>query len=158
MAATKGSTGKGLIFAIGSGSPETFTPILQVKTYSHSGASAKYDDVTNAGSPTLGGVAGAPIIEEALPTTVSPGTYKVSGVFLPSDTGYQALATAFSTQALTDFKVTMPLFSGQTTAASITFSGFVQDWPYGLDVDYSKTINYSITIKLNTFPVLTAGS
>lgn len=151
--ATKATTGKSAILAIGSG--ESPTPVLQVKTWSFSGQQAKYDDTTNAGSPAQG----AAVMEEAIPSTVSPGQLTVSGVFLPTDPGQESLASAFLSQALTSFTFTFPLFPGQTTTGnSYAFSGYVQDMPNAVDVDYSKAINFKTTIKIQGPITVTAGS
>ena len=153
---TKSSTGKGTTLSIGSGgTSETFTPIMQVKQYQFSGVQAKYEDVTNLDSPTVG----AAIQEESISSTVSPGQLKLSGLLLPSDAGQAALYAAFKTQSAYDFKLQLGLASGQTTAGNLyTFSAYVQDPPLPETIDYSKPITFSTTLKLNTMPTLTVGS
>jgi hypothetical protein len=154
--ATKGTTGKGAILAIGSGgTDETFTSVMQLKQIEISGQTIKFDDLTNLGSTEQGAVT----LEEALPTTASPGQVKISGVFLPTDPGQTSLAAAYLAATLTDFKITFPLFPGQTTSGMVfAFSGWVQDQPNAVSIDYSKTIMFSATIKLNTPITVTAGS
>jgi hypothetical protein len=154
--ATKGSTGKGAILSIGNGgSGETFTPVMQLKQIEISGQTIKFDDQTNLGSPAQGAVT----LEEALPTTASPGQVKISGIFLPTDPGQTSLASAYLSAALTDFKLTFPLFPGQTTSGMVfAFSGWVQDMPNAVSIDFSKTILFSTTIKLNTPITVTAGA
>lgn len=156
MAASKGFTGKGVVLSIGSGGEsETFTAVLQVKTYSFSGMTAKYDDTTNLNSAAQG----AAVLEEGLPATVSPGQLTLSGIFLPVDPGQMSLAAAYLSQALTDFKLQFPIAPGQTTAGNLfAFSGFVQDMPNAVDIDFSKVITFKTTIKLNTAITVTVGS
>ena len=153
--ATKGVTGRGTVFSIGiAGSPETFTAIMNMKTYSFSGNSLKFDDISNLNSSTNGGV----IVEESLPATEDPGTFTASGIFIPSDAGQTALAAAWGTHALTDFKVQFPVAGSQTTTGNLyTFSGYLQDNPVP-DADYSKAIMVKFTIKLNTAVTVTGGS
>ena len=154
--ATKGSTGKGAILAIGSGGTgETFTSVMQLKQIEISGQTIKFDDLTNLGSTAQGAVT----LEEAMPVTASPGQIKISGIFLPTDPGQMSLASAYLSAALTDFKITFPLFPGQTASGMIyAFSGWVQDMPGAVSIDFSKTITFSTTIKLNTPITVTAGS
>jgi hypothetical protein len=153
--ATKGITGKGAILSVGvAGSPETFTAVLQIKQLSMNGVTVKYDDVSNLNSPSQGAV----ILEEALPATASPGEMKVSGVYLSTDPGQGLLATAYLTQNLTDFKLQFPPLAGQTTGELRTFSGFVSDMPNAVSIDFSKTILFSTTLKLNTAIAITPGS
>jgi hypothetical protein len=155
MAATKGYTGKGTVLSVGSGgTSETFLPVLQVKTFQFSGQTWKFDDISNAGSP----VAGAGVLEEALPSTMSGGSLAVSGVFLPTDPGQTALATAFNSGTLTDFKLQLPLAPGQTSTGNLyAFSGFVQEFPLP-DIQFDKALTIKATIKINTVITVTVGS
>lgn len=157
MSASKGMTGRGTILSIGiAGSPETFTPVLQLRTFQPSGQSAKYEDLTNADSPTNAN--GNVVVEETLPTTISPGTYAFGGVFLPSDPGQLALLTAFETQALTDFKLQLLKGPGQAATGNLyAFSGYVQDMPLP-DVDYSKIATFKVTIKITGVIARTPGA
>jgi hypothetical protein len=155
MAATKGFTGKGTVLSVGSGgTSETFAPVLQIKTFQFSGQTWKYDDITNASSPQTG----VGVLEEALPSTMSGGTLAVSGVFLPSDVGQLALATAFNAGTLTDFKLQLPIANGQTTLGNLyAFSGYVQEFPLP-DIQFDKALTIKATIKINTIIAVTLGS
>ena len=153
--ATKGVTGRGTVFSIGvAGSPETFTPIMNMRTYSFSGNTVKFDDISNLNSSVNGGV----IVEESIPASEDPGTFTASGIWIPSDAGQTALAAAWGTHGLTDFKVQFPIAGAQTTTGNLyTFSGFLQDNPLP-DADYSKAITIKFAIKLNTAITPTVGS
>jgi|SRR5215472_11207170 len=154
--ATKGFTGKGATFSIGTTpSPaSTFTVIAQLKTLAFSGQKWSFDDITCLSSP----VVGAGVLEESLPTKVSPGELAIAGVFLPSDAGQPLLLAAFNSGGLNDFKVQLPVGPGQTTTGNLyTFSGYVQDMPTP-DIQVDKAINFKATIKLNTLLTLTPGT
>src|SRR5882762_5252731 len=134
--ASAGFTGKGTVLSIGSGgTSETFTPILQMKTFQFSGQTIKFDDITNVNSPVQANAA----FEEAIPALVSGGQFTTSGVFLPSDPGQIAMSAAFN-GVLTDFKVQLPKGPGQTTAGNLyAFTGYVMDEPLP-DVSFDKTL------------------
>lgn len=152
--ATKSITGKGTVLSIVDGT--TKTPVLQVRTWQFSGQQAKYDDITNADSPTTDG--GVSVVEEVTPTTISAGQLAIGGVYLASDPGQSTLADAFNTQELTDFELQLPKASGQTTKGNLfAFSGYVQDMPLP-DLDYSKASTFKVTIKITGLIEVTPGS
>lgn len=151
---TKAITGKGTVLSMLVGG--TPTPILQVKTWQFSGQQAKYEDISNADSPTTDG--GACIVEESVPTTISAGQLSVSGIYLASDPGQAALATAFNQQTLTDFTLQLPKASGQMTKGNLfTFSAYVQDMPLP-DLDYSKAATFKVALKITGLIEVTPGS
>ena len=155
MSATKSVQGAQTILSIGSGGTnETFTAILQLKTYQFSGQQWKYDDVTNAGSPAQG----PGVFEEPLPVTMSGGTLAVSGVFLPSDPGQTALAAGFNGGTLIDFKLQLPKAPGQTTAGNMyAFSAYVQEFPLP-DIQFDRAMTIKASLKIASPIVLTPGS
>ena len=156
MANTKAVTGKGRIFSVqtAAGSPPTLVPVLNMKTYSFSGQSVKFDDVSNLNSPTNGGI----IVNEVIPATEEPGTLTLSGIWIPSDPGQTALEAAWTSHALTTFTVQAPIGGAQTTTGNLyTFTGYLQDNPLP-DLDYSKAVTIKFTIKLNSQVVTTQGS
>jgi hypothetical protein len=152
---TKGTTGKGTVLSIvTTGTTPTTTPILNMRTYSFSGQSVKFDDITNLSSSTQGTV----IVEESLPATMDPGTLTASGIWIPSDPGYEAIVAGFTANTLLNFTLQMPIAGTQTTTGNLySFTGYIQDNPLP-DADYSKAITIKITIKLNSAIVPTAGS
>jgi hypothetical protein len=151
----KGTTGIGATISIGvAGSPESFVPIAQRTTYAFSGQTVSYDDVSSLDSPIVAGGA----LEENIPAKYSGGTFKATGAFLPSDTGYTALMSAFNAGTLTDFKVQLPKGNGQTTAGNLyAFSAFISDMPLP-DVSFDKAMTVSLTLKINTAITITPGS
>jgi hypothetical protein len=154
---TKAATGKGTVLSIGTpGTGETFTSILQVKTFKLSGQKWTYEDITNMGSPSLG----VGTLKESLPTLVDAGELALSGIFLPSDPGQLAAAAAFGTGLLMDFKLQLPInaAAGQVATGNLyAFSGFVQEQPIP-DLQYDKVQSIAISIKLNTPVVTTPGA
>ena len=86
------------------------------------------------------------------------GRGKEVGVFLPADAGQLALAAAFATGALADFKLQLPIGPAQTTTGNLyAFSGYVQDFP-SPDVQFDKTVTFKVTVKLNTVLTVTPGT
>jgi hypothetical protein len=152
---TKGGTGAGAVLSIGSGgSAETFTSILQVKTFQLPEAKWAYDDVTNTGSPAVG----PGVLKENLPATVDPGEASFGGAWLPSDPGQLAVFASFSTGTPADFKLQLKPIGGQTTTGNLyTFSGYVQALPVP-DIQADKVATIKFSIKLTTLITVTAGS
>ena len=155
MTATKGFTGKGTVLSIGSGGTgEQFTAIVQVKTFQFSGQKWSFDDATNAGSPAVG----VGVLKESIPSTMDAGDMAIAGIFLPSDPGQLALATAFNAGTLTDFKLQVGLGPGQTVVGNLyTFSGYLQELP-APNIQFDKIIDFKASIKLNTVITVTQGS
>jgi hypothetical protein len=152
---TKGGTGAGAVLSIGSGGAgETFTPILQIKTFQLPEAKWAYDDVTNAGSPSVG----PGVLKENLPATVDCGEGNFGGTWLPSDPGQLAVSTAFSTGVPTDFKLQLKPIAGQLVTGNLyTFSGYVQTNPVP-DIQADKTATIKLSIKLTTLISVTPGA
>jgi len=126
-----------------------------MKTYSFSGQSIKFDDITNLNSPLLGTTV---TVEESLPATFDPGMLTASGIYIPSDPGQLAITNGFTAVALLSFRVQFPIAGTQTTTGNLyTFSGYIQDDPLP-DADYSKATPIKFTIKIVTPIVKTQGS
>jgi len=157
MTASKGFIGKGTVFSIGiAGSPETWTPIAQLKTAAFAGQKLNFDDITNLDSPNLGTSTVA--TKEFLPSLVDPGTISLGGIFLPVDGGYLAFNTAYQAAALTDFKIVLPKGPGQTTSGNqYAFSGYIVEAPLP-DVQFDKALTWKTTIQITTPITLTPGT
>jgi hypothetical protein len=146
--ASKGQTGNGTVLSIGTGTgtPETFTPIVQMRSWQFSGQEAKYEDLTNADSPTL--IAGGPVVEESIPSVLQPGTMAVSGIFVADDPGRTALVTAYNAQTLHNFKLQLKAPAGKTTGILYAFAAYVQGQSLP-DLDYSKISTIKVTLKIS---------
>ncbi len=157
MARSKGYTGKGTVFSIGSGGmTETFTAIAQLKTGQFAGQKINFDDISNFDGPTLGtsGVA----FNEKLPNTADPGTLALQGVFLPTDAGQLDLDTAYASAALTDFKIQLPKGPAQTTSGNLyAFSAYVSERPLP-DLQWDKTLGFKVTLEIQGDITITPGS
>lgn len=152
--ATKGGTAAGAILSITSGAE--LVPILQLKTFNLPAAKWKYDTVTNSSSPT---VAGGQVIEESVPTSVDPGEASFSGVFLPSDPGQLAVATAFASGAAVPFTLQLKPIAGQVTTGNLySFTAYVQSMPVPDGLDAEKVALVKINLKLNTIMTVTPGA
>ncbi len=151
----KGTTGIGAVVSIGvAGSPETFVPILQTKTYAFAGQTVTYDDTSSLDSPIVAGAG----LEENIPARYAAGTFKTTGIFLPSDPGYIAVMTAFNGGAQADFKVQLPKGVAQATAGNLyAFGAFISDMPLP-DISFDKAMTISLNLKINTVITITPGS
>jgi hypothetical protein len=154
MAASKGYIGKGTVVSVGVGSgPETWTPIAQLKTAQFGGQKMNFEDVTNLDSAAVG----ATVLKEQMPTTADAGTIALGGIFLPSDAGQLALATAYN-GALTDFKVQLPKGPGQSTTGNLyAFSGYVSEQVIP-DIQFDKVLTFKATVTLTTPITITPGT
>jgi hypothetical protein len=150
MAASKGFTGSKAVLKLGA------TALAQVKTLQLSGQKVSYEDISNLDTPTLG--TSAVPLKEKFPATAEPGTLAIGGVYLPMDAGYQALAAAYESQALSTFTIQLAKGPGQTTQGNLfTFSGYVSEMP-NPDVQWDKTLTFKCTVELNGDIAVTVGS
>ena len=150
MAPSKGFTGSKFVLKLGT------TAVAQVKTLQFNGQKVAYEDISNLDSGTLG--SSSVVLKEKLPTTAEPGTLAIGGIYLPMDSGYQALAAAYESQAVTTFTIQATKGPGQTTAGNLfTFSGYVSEMP-NPDIQWDKTLTFKTSIELTTEIVVTVGS
>jgi hypothetical protein len=152
--ASKGFIGRGTVFSIGvAGTPETFTPVAQLKSATFNGQKINFEDITNLDSALVNNT----VLKEVMPATADAGTVQAAGIFLPSDPGQLALQAAYG-GLLTDFKIQLPKGPGQTTTGNLyTFSGYVGENPLP-DIQFDKTISFKMNITLATPIALTPGT
>jgi hypothetical protein len=116
------------------------------------------EDVTNLGSP----VQGPGYVKEMLPTVNTPGDFKASVYYVPTDAGLAAVGAAFANASLASFSVQLgPDLSGntQTTVGdSWTWYGYITDMPVPDAVNPTKPLTYTVSCTMNTIPVKTQGS
>lgn len=146
---SKSQIGLGTTLSIGSGTgtPETFTLIGELKTISQSGRSVSTEDVTNLQS-------GA---KEFIPTLVDSGTYDISGNYVGGDAGQAALETAFASLVPHNFQLQLPKGPGQTTKGDVyTFLALVQEKDITLAVD--KAVTFSAKLKVSGVVTSTPGT
>ena len=133
----------------------TGVAILQLKEFSIPEQTWKYDSVTNTGSPVIG----VGVMEENLPTTVDPGIFTATGIFLPSDAGQIAMQTAFATGLANSFQVQLKPIAGQsTTGNTYAFTGFVSKDPVPTNIDASKAATIKVEIKLDSLMTVATGA
>ena len=141
--------GKGAVLAaVAVGSSTAAVPVKQLKTISFSGNGANYEDITNMDSP------GA--VMEFAPTTISPGTAAVQGVFNDADPGQVLMAAAHAAQTLLTFTLQFLPKTGQTVGFLRTFEGYVQEWN-GPDAQFDKASTASGTLKISGVVTDVAG-
>lgn len=146
MAPSKGFIGRGTVVSIGvAGTPETFTPVAQLRTAQFNGQKLNFEDISNLDSPLVN----ATLLKELMPATADAGLLEISGIFLPSDAGQKAVAAAYGSQEPTDFTVQMPKGPGQTEGNLYTFSGFVAEQPLP-DIQFDKVVTIKFRVQLTT--------
>jgi hypothetical protein len=159
MTATKGATGSGVTLSIATpGTGETFVSILQARSISWTQPKLQTADSTCLSSPTLGGAT----VKEYLGTLIEPGALQAEAIYLPSDSGLEALDTAFKTGgAVRDFKIQFPAIAayGQTTSGNLyTFSGIVLEQPLPDGISVDKITPYKVSVQITTPITVTIGS
>jgi len=138
MSATKFVLGQGSVFSI-STDGTTFTTVNQLKTVSFSGTKLDTEDITNMSSPNS--------TREFAPTLLDSGQVSLSGVFNPHDAGQLSFAAAFNAITLLTCKLVFPVMTGDTTAFTREFTGYVTE--YTLSDAFDKSATLSATIKIS---------
>lgn len=136
--------GRGSSLSIG-GTP---TVIGEIKTAGISGNSWGTADVTNFES-------GAD--QEFITTIRNNGELRLAGNRVVADAGQALVETAYSTGAITAFVLALPKTAAQTTSGDkYSFNALVQSRSF--DVDVSKEISWSVTLKISGAVTFTAGT
>lgn len=130
--------------------------ILQIKSHTIPSQKLSFATVTNTSSPS--DVAGT-VTNEFLPTVLDPGEYMATGIFLPSDPGYQAIQTAFLSGLPNQFQIQMKPIAGQTTTGNVyEFNAYVQEMPIPTDLSAEKDVEVKFSLKLTTVITVLVGS
>ena len=146
---SKAGIGLGTMLSIGSGtgSPETFTLVGEIKTITQSGRQVATEDVTNMQSSA----------REFIPTLLDSGTWDLAGNRVSSDAGQIAMEAAFASYQNHDFKIQLPLGAGQTTSGDVfAFNALVQEIDYSLAVD--KAVTFTAKLKVSGSITVTPGT
>jgi len=148
---SKAISGKGTVLGIetSAGPPPVFTNLVEVKTFQFSGGKNDTEDVTNSDSTGRA--------KEFIVTLLDSGQLKCGGNYVGSDTGQQALRSAFLSGALTPFQLTLPKTPQQQNSGdTFAFSAVVEE--SNIDVQYDKAITWSGSLKISGIITFTAGS
>jgi len=114
-----------------------------------SGGKNDTEDVTNSDSTGRA--------KEFIVTLLDSGQLKCGGNYVGSDTGQQALRSAFLSGALTPFQLTLPKTAQQQNSGdTFAFSAVVEE--SNIDVQYDKAITWSGSLKISGIITFTAGS
>lgn len=125
---------QGTELKIGSGtSPETFTAISEIKTYTGPGGSASIIDVSDLSSTR----------KEKRMGLADEGQLSFTINYIPADTEHAALRTARADRALTNFEL---VFTDASPATKWTFSGYVTTFTVSGAVDGVVEANVTIEI------------
>lgn len=136
-------------------SPPSGIPVLQLKTFTMPNQKWSFDDITNTSSPTVG----AGTVKENLLTVLDVGEFTAEGVYLPSDSGLEAITTAFATGVPNQFQIVLGLLPGQSSTGNVyEFNAYVQTNPLPQTVSVEKAITWKVDLKLTTFVTVTIGS
>lgn len=132
---------------VGTATP-TYTPIMEVRSAPRRGAKWDTEDVSNFNSG---------VDKEFITQMRDNGTLEITGNRVGGDAGQTALKAAFGTGELYLFTFELPKTTGQTTAGdSWGFNALVESIDY--DVDTTKAVTFTCTLKISGLPTETAGS
>lgn len=144
--ASKSQAGRGATIAIGA----TPTLIGEVKNVKPSGEEWKTEDVTNLGTSGNN--------TEKLATILEGGTVEISGNRVSSDAGQVALQAAFASGVATNFVITLPKTSTQTTTGdTYTFLAIVLALPTP-ELDVTKSIPFTAKLQVTDGVAFAIGS
>lgn len=145
---SKAPPGLGVQFQVNS-TGSTYIPVYECTEFSQSGKTTKTVSVTNLNST----------VEEFIGTISSGGTYQLTMNRISTDPGQQALAAAFNTKALTNFKIQMPLAIGQTTTGDLfSFAALVETFEDLSSVKPDGAVMTKCSLKVSAAITLTEGS
>lgn len=148
---SKAQPGRSSILSIGpvaGTSSPTFVPIFEVRSAPRRGAKWETEDVSNFNSG---------VDKEFITQMRDNGTIQITGNRVGSDAGQTALKAAFGTGGLYMFTFSLPLTTGQTTTGdSWAFNALVESVDY--DVDTTKAVTFTCTLKISGIPTETAGA
>lgn len=126
---------QGMELKIGNGaSPEVFTAISEIKTFSGPNGSATVIDVTDLSS-------GA---KEKRLGLADEGQLSFTINYIPKDTQHTLLRTQRDSRALTNFKL---VFTDDSPATTWSFSGYVQGFAVSGAVD--NVVEANITVEIS---------
>ncbi len=137
MAASLGNSGYTSVFFTGTGSPPTYTAVLEIKTINKKNYTVPAIDLTHLLSPNA--------TEEMTPGILKPGTIEITGNFIGDATqlNFNTLAQA---QTVFSWKITAPMQKG---AKTLTSSGlcFVVDFETG-PFEPNKAIDIKVNMQM----------
>jgi len=137
MSASLGNTGYGAIFYTGTGSPPTYTAVLEIKTINKKNYTVPAVDLTHLLSPNA--------TEEMTPGIKKPGTIEITGNFIGDATqlNFNTLAAG---QTVFPWQITSPMQKG---AKTLTSSGlaFVVDYETG-PFEPNKAIDVKVSMQM----------
>ena len=145
---SKAGIGLKTVLSIGDGGTptENFVAVGEIKTITQSGRQVATEDTTNMQSSA----------REFIPTLLDSGTWDISGNRIGTDAGQIAMEASFSGLKLHNFKIQLPVESGQTTTGDLfTFLALVQEVNYSVAVDKAQT--FTAKLKVSGAITLTPG-
>lgn len=142
-------------FTIAPAATPTGVAVLQMKNFTMPSQKYSFDDVTNTSSPTIG----VSVLKESMITTLDPGEFSCTGIFLPSDPGLVLLQNAFSSGIAQAFQVQLPPIGGQSTKGNCyAFNAWLSENPIPTTINADKAITVKINLKLNSLMTVAVGS
>ena len=148
---TQAQSGLGTTFAINTGtaSVPVWTTIGEIVTAPQSGRMAKTADATNLESLGV----------EWIATLIDSGNFDVTTNRVAGDAGQVAVEAAFVGKSRQQYKVTLPIAAGQTTAGdTYSFSALVEESNPLADISTDKVIQDKFKLKVSGVITFAAGS
>lgn len=135
---TQAAIGYLATFAVGAGSPVSFTEMLEIKSIKNSVATIPAIDATHLQSPNA--------TEEKLPGLIKPGTVDITGNFIGDATQLNILTLA-KARTVFEFKITAPVNSG-TQVYTATGECFISKYENG-PFEPSKVSEFMMTVEIS---------
>lgn len=137
-------SGRGSLLTVG-GTPTT---VGEIKSASLSGNAWGTADVTNFQSGPD---------QEFILTTRNNGEFRLQGNRVSTDAGQVIVEGLYSSGLISAFAITLPKSSAQTTTGDkYTFNALVQSRSF--DVDVSKEVSWTVTLKISGAVAFVAGT
>jgi hypothetical protein len=145
MPVSQGIAAFGTYLKLGDGgSPENFAIIAEISDISGPGSKVNTAKLTNHSSPNA--------FEEIVPTTIDPGTFKITGNFTPL-----AVTQGYNTGLLRDFlnrnKRNFQLVWPNVSNTTMSFAAYVTDFDTKNPV--SGSLEFTASVEITGMPVWT---
>lgn len=137
MAASLGNSGYTSVFFTGTGSPPSYTAVLEIASINKKNYSIPAIDLTHLLSPNA--------TEEMTPGILKPGTIEITGNFI-GDATQLSFNTLAQAQTVFPWKITAPMQKGAKTLTS-TGLAFVVDLETG-PFESNKKIDFKVTLQM----------
>ena len=136
----------------------TYNAIGKITKYTYSGSKANYADTTNSSSPVADGSNAVAV--ERIPTTLDAGTFTISVVADPADTGLTAALAAYQSQVLLYVKDMDKATGAQTSGPGRSYRAYVSKAPIpdgSITAADTYDVEFTITGLITLVPAVTGS-